>query len=296
MLRSRDKLALGDSIDLGAVESIGKERELIGGDVETILISANERLVAKARAIRMAWRAVVAVVRCINGEEGPHAIRIASLGDGNQCMGTHAWRGVYLKDGQEPAICAGIKVALRVAQEWAASAGGAINRKGQAEESIERRWAAHHRVVGCAIHRNDIIDRLDHKIAAYAETLVRWLQAERVAATGGAGIKMIEAIEAGGARIGVRHPIAHWIGRGRWRRDRHRWSVRNRLLIGLLLGTDLRPTVGVITAGGSADGRAASSSQMPEVLHGWRRVRGSIKEEGASEHSNEGKATQTDQQ
>ena len=72
-----EQIRLRDGVDLRAVELWPQDRELIGADVEILLIDAQARLVAKARAAWMVGRAVGPVVRRVEVIDRPRRGRIA---------------------------------------------------------------------------------------------------------------------------------------------------------------------------------------------------------------------------
>src|SRR5438270_13219753 len=59
-----DKLRLGDGVDLRTIELRSKDRELIGTDVDVVLVDAQERLVAETGAARITEIGCVYTVGC----------------------------------------------------------------------------------------------------------------------------------------------------------------------------------------------------------------------------------------
>ena len=66
-----DQATLRHRIDLRAVEAANKARELIRGDEEAVSVRADQRLIAEAWAVRIARRAVQAVIGGVDGVEEP---------------------------------------------------------------------------------------------------------------------------------------------------------------------------------------------------------------------------------
>ena len=105
-------------VDLRAVEARREGGELIGADIETVRVGADERLVAGARAA-----GVVGIGR-INHEQVERSRRIRGLAhrDENVARAGEVARDrvdVELQDGDEEALQVGIEVALRVGGEVA---------------------------------------------------------------------------------------------------------------------------------------------------------------------------------
>ena len=252
--RAAEERALADRVDLRAVELVPESRELVRRDVDAVLVGAEQRLIAEARAAGIVRhhipRTVVrrsAVVGDVHREDLPVARarrRRRGLGDGDQHVRAAVEelavrRERELENRHHEPLRGRVVVALRVGQERP--------ERGRIDASVDLVLAGvEHRQRGrparpvsrSRVDRERGVDRLDHQAAARAEALVGRRVARLVAVV---GIPVVLERDAGEPeRAGVRCRHRRRVSGDYSRRIRMAGRVRN-VTVGLL--ARLRPNL-----------------------------------------------------
>ena len=108
------KIALGDGVNLGAIGSRSQNRELVGADIQVILVNAEQRLIAKARAAWVRGRSFASGIRVIEVIDGPRCGRITGRVHGD--IGAAFTVVAADKENRgKPRICSRIEVTARIA-------------------------------------------------------------------------------------------------------------------------------------------------------------------------------------
>ena len=213
---ARRERPLAHRVDLGAIEA---GAELVGADVEAVGVSADERLVAEARAARVRRRAVEPVIGGVEAVHPPGSGRVAGRRDRDQLeRAAGAGRaGVLHQLGQEEPVRLHVVDALGIRDELPGDTGAAVDLGRQGEELAQSRRAVERVALG-VVDGHRVVDGRDHVAVADAERLVGRLEAElgvRVhLGTGEALVTVAQCVEAASARVACGDLVRPRVGGG----------------------------------------------------------------------------------
>ena len=113
-------------VDLGAIENINSSKniELVGADVDAVLISPQERLITETRAARVARRAESPVVRGIDRVDEVGTPRVAGLAYRKKKIAAQGVEVYDVCDRDEPAFGWNVEITFRVAEKSRKKIGG----------------------------------------------------------------------------------------------------------------------------------------------------------------------------
>ena len=208
-----DQSRLRDRIHLRARESILEQRELVGRDVDAVLVGADVRKVGKARSSRaiVIRRAFGAVVHPRDSVYDPFTRRIARLAD-REVEIVLAREGscerilVEIDRKVEPPVRVGIVMTADVEREGAEHPGSSVDGRGKSVKLIEREDRRQRRSRAGVVDAQRRIYRLEDVAVPYTKTLIGGLAGELISACGQPAVAMVYSLEAQvnlGVRLGL---------------------------------------------------------------------------------------------